>query len=123
MRKQIIFAALVGLFAIACNTTGTPVEFAKACDIENEKKTIEVSGFLDDKGSLFCSNIGGGNVKCGFRLMENKGDEKTIGADIEQGSSANNVEKLGSGYKKEDIKVRDNGGNIINMADKVKLTG
>jgi hypothetical protein len=113
----------VAVFTSACNKTGVPVEFSKACSIENEKKYIEVSGFLDDKGGVFCSNIGGGNVKCGFKLLENPGSEKSIGADIEEGTWANNVEKLGSGYKKEDIKIHDNGGNIINLADKVKLTG
>jgi hypothetical protein len=30
---------------------------------------------------------------------------------------------LKSGYKKEDIKIRDNAGNVINLSDKVKLTG
>ena len=46
-----------------------------------------------------------------------------MSADIVQGTSANNVENLERGYKKEDIKIHDNSGNIINMADKVKLTG
>lgn len=124
MKNLIILVFMfVAIFAAACNKTGVPIEFSKACSIENEKKYIEVSGFLDDKGGVFCSNIGGGNVKCGFKLLEKPGGEKSIGADIEEGTWANNVEKLGSGYKKEDIKIRDNDGNIINLADKVKLTG
>jgi hypothetical protein len=124
MKKSLILIlGFVCIFVTACNKTGVPVEFSKACSIENEKKYIEVSGFLDDKGGVFCSNIGGGNVKCGFKLLENPGSEKSIGADIEQGTWANNVEELPRGYKKEDIKIRDNSGNIINLADKVKLTG
>jgi hypothetical protein len=117
----IIFACC--MFAAACNQTGTPVEYARACDVENEKTYIEVSGFLDDKGGVFCSNTGGGPVRCGFKLLENPGAEKGFSADIEQGTWANNVEKLQSGYKKEDIKIHDNSGNIINPADKVKLVG
>lgn len=119
----ILILGFICIFVAACNKTGEPVEFSKACSIENEKKYVEVSGFLDDKGGVFCSNIGGGNVKCGFSLRENPGSENAIKADIEQGTWANNVEKLERGYKKEDIKIHDNSGNVIDLADKVKLTG
>ena len=49
--------------------------------------------------------------------------EKAMSADIVQGTWANNVEKLERGYKREDIKIHDNSGNIINMAEKDRLTG
>ncbi len=110
-------------FIAACNQTGTPVEYARACDPANEKTYIEVSGFLDDKGGVYCSNTGGGPVRCGFKLLENPGAEKGFSADIEQGTWANNVEKLQSGYKKEDIKIHDNSGNILDLNGKVKLVG
>ena len=121
--ESVLFILALSFFVSACNTVGVPVELSKACSMDYDKKVVEVSGFLDDKGGVFCSNIGGGNVKCGFKLLENPGSEKTMTADIEQGTWANNVEKLERGYKKEDIKIHDNSGNIINMAEKVKLTG
>jgi hypothetical protein len=46
-----------------------------------------------------------------------------MGADIEVGRSANTVEELAKNYKREDIKIRDHQGNVINLAEKVKLTG
>jgi len=124
MKSYLIFAVIAFCLALtACNQTGTPVEYARACDAENNEKYIEVSGFLDDKGGVFCSNIGGGPVRCGFKVRESPSAEKGFSADIEQGTWANNVEKLQSGYKKEDIKIHDNNGNIINLAEKVKLVG
>ena len=111
------------IFLASCNSKGEPVELSKACSTDYDKKYVEVGGFLDDKGGVFCSNIGGGDVKCGFKLLESPGGEKAMSADIVQGTWANNVEKLERGYKREDIKIRDNSGNIINMADKVRLTG
>jgi len=42
---------------------------------------------------------------------------------IEQGSGANTVDKLKSGYRREDLKIRDSAGNAINLAEKVTLTG
>jgi hypothetical protein len=113
-----IFSGLVFLAV----TTGVPTEFAKACSPENEKKYLEVSGFLDDKGGVFCSNRSG-RMECSFNLRETPTGEKKLSAYIETGTSANNVEQLPKGYSREDLKIRDNAGNIINLADKVKITG
>ncbi len=125
MKSYFIATALFAcyVFAFACgNKTGVPVEFSKACSPENEKKYVEVGGFFDDKGGVFCSNIGG-RMECGFTLKEKPTDEKGFTAYIEQGDWANTVEKLQSGYKHEDIKIRASDGNPINLADRVKLTG
>ena len=119
----ILFVLTAGLIMAGCNAKGVPVGLSDACSMDYDKKYVEVSGFLDDKGGIFCSNIGGGDVKCGFKLLESPGAEKSMSADIVQGTWANNVEKIERGYKKEDIKIHDNSGNIINMAEKVKLTG
>lgn len=63
-------------------------------------------------------------MECGLDLKETPAGDKKLRVEIEQGSSANTIEELPRGYKTEDIKIRDNAGNIINMAaDKVKLTG
>lgn len=122
--KKLIFVIVIAAAAASCATkTGTPVEYSKACDAGNEKKYIEVSGYLTDGKSVFCSNTGGGPVRCGYKLLDSPTAEKGFTADIEQGSGANSVEKLERGYKKEDIKIRDDGGNIIPLDQKVKLVG
>lgn len=118
-----IFTALLISFAAACNTTGVPTEFANACNPDNEKKTIEINGMIAAPKSVFCSNTGG-RMDCGFELLESPGSDKKVRLDIEQGTGANSVTKLESGYKSEDIKIRDNGGNQIGLGtDKLKLTG
>lgn len=119
----ILIVAIVS-FAIACGETkGVPTEFANACNPDNEKKYIEVSGILDQRGSVFCSNTGG-RMECGFDLLEAPASDKKLRVDIEQGSGADTVDKLERGYKKEDVKIRDNAGNPIAVgSDKVKLTG
>jgi hypothetical protein len=114
---------LCGWLAGCSPKPGTPVEYSKACSEANEKKYIEVSGYLDDKGGVFCSNIGGGPVRCGFKLLEQPSSEKGFSADIARGTSANNVEELKSGYQRSDIKIHDNNGNVINLSDKVRVTG
>ena len=122
--KAILSSALLTILLVTgCNTKGVPTEFANACALELDGKTIEVSGLLDTRSSVFCSNRGG-RMECPFDFFETAGSEKKMGADIEVGSGANTVTEIPKGFKKEDIKVRDNAGNQIALgADKVKLTG
>jgi hypothetical protein len=112
-----------GLLA-ACSPSepGVPMEFSKACAVENDKKVVEMSGFLSASVTVFCSNRSG-RMECAYKFTETPGAEKSISADIEQGSGSNSAEKLKSGFKREDIKIRDHAGNLINLAERVRLTG
>jgi len=122
--RKIIFVAMATVFAFGCGgEPGVPTEFSSACNPENEKKTLEVSGVLQSRTGIFCSNTSG-RMECGFDFFDAVGSEKKFSAEIEQGSGANTVDKIEKGFKKEDIKVRDNAGNQIALgAEKVKLTG
>ena len=125
MKYLATIAASAGvlLFA-ACSEPepGTPVEFSKACVPENEKKIIEVSGYLRPGVSVFCSKHGG-RMECGYTFVETAEARKGFSAEIELGSGANTVDKLKSGYRREDVRIRDSTGNVINPAEKVRLTG
>jgi len=110
-------------FVSACNTTGVPTEIANACNADNEKKTLEVSGYLDARTSVYCSNRAG-RMECGFDFLDAPGGTKKFGTDIEQGSGANTVDEIKGSYKKEELKIRDNAGNQVAVGtDKVKVTG
>lgn len=103
---------------------GTPVEYAKACAPENDKKNIEISGFLSPRRTVYCSNTGGGPVRCGVNLLEAPDSAKdNLSADLVRGTDANNIEEVKGSFKKEDIKIHDDNGNIVNLNDKVKVTG
>ena len=118
----VVLSLVLTAFGCGRPTTGVPVEFSNACTPENEKKYVETSGFLDSGGGVYCSNRSG-RMECSFNFKESPTGEKKFSAYIERGSSANTVEELKSGFKREDIKIRDNGGSVINLAEKVKVTG
>jgi hypothetical protein len=99
---------------------GVPVEFSKACNAENNNKTVEISGYLGRGDGVSCGEMGGYS-ECLYRLNENPTDKKGIKVGIVQGDSANQAEKLPIADK--DIKIHAADGSIINIADKVKLTG
>jgi hypothetical protein len=114
---------LSGLVLAGCKKEAVQVDLSKICAADNEKKYVVTSGYLNDGGSIFCSNIGGGRMDCGLDVIANPGGKRVFGAQIEQGSGASEIEKLPSGYKKEDIKIHDNNGGVINFSEKVTLTG
>jgi len=123
MKRIIFLASLIVLSAAACNTTGVPTEFANACAQELDGKTLEVGGILQTRGSIYCSNRGG-RMECPFDFVEAAGSDKKMTADIEVGGGANTMDEIPKGFKKEDLKVRDNAGNPVALgSDKVKLTG
>lgn len=123
--KNIYFVAvLVVAFSFtACTHEAVRFDLANACVGENDGRYVTTSGYLDPSVSIFCSNIGGGPVRCGLDLIAKKGDKRVMGADIQKGSSGDEIEELPSGYKDSDVKIHDNSGAIINLADKVTITG
>jgi hypothetical protein len=124
MKKVLVLTAMsLAVFAGCKSREAVQVDISKICSPDNEKKYVTTSGYLDDRGSVFCSNIGGGRMDCGFDVIAAPGGTRVFGGDIEEGSGANKIEKLESGYKREDIKIHDNNGNIIKLSDKVTLTG
>jgi hypothetical protein len=121
--RLLLFVTFSVMAVAACKPKPVPIDASSVCAVENEKKYVVTSGYLDDRGSIFCSNIGGGSVKCGMDVVATPNDKRIFGADILQGSGADQIEKLQSGYKSDDIKVHDDSGAAIKLSDKVTLTG
>ena len=122
MQRGLLFITLLLMFGCA-KREAVQIDIKDICTPDNEKKYVTTSGYLYDKGGVFCSNIGSGRMNCGFTVLANPGGDKVFSADIEQGSGADEVEKLERSYKKEDIKIRDDKREVINLSEKVKLTG
>lgn len=125
MRKwPIMLSFFTAMTMAACAAkNGEPVDFANACKPESDKKYYEVAGYLSPRGSVFCSNIGSSRVECGLDFLEAPGSDKKFSAEIQQGTQANSIEKLESGYKDADVKIHDINGQLINMSEKVRITG
>jgi len=123
MKPRFVAIVFSMCFVWACNTTGVPTEFANACAQDLDGKTLEVSGVLQPRTTIFCSNRGG-RMECPFDFVETAGSDKKMAADIEVGTGANTVDEIPKGFKKEDIKVHDSAGNPVALgSDKVKMTG
>ena len=125
IRTALTAFSLFGLVIIASScaeTKGTPVDFGTACAAENDGKVLEISGYLVPRKFMYCSNRGG-RMECGFDLKESPESEKVFRVDLEQGTGANTVNELASGFKPEDVKIRDKNGEEIQLSERVRLTG
>ena len=118
----ILIIFTVCCFAGCTPQQGVPTEFSKACSFENEKKYLEISGYLSPGSAVYCSNRSG-RMDCSYDFRETPTGAKRIGADLEAGTGANTAEEIKSSYTTKDIKIRDNNSQLINLAEKVKLTG
>jgi hypothetical protein len=61
--KYLVLLSLA-VFFTGCSTTGIPVEFAKACDKENDDKRVEIIGYFNNSGSAMCSSGYGNPMRC-----------------------------------------------------------
>ncbi len=119
-----IIIFLVGI-ASACAKSNVQASLLDACLPANGGKDVTTSGYLGDKGGsgVLCTNPGADRMTCGYAVLTDPDGEKVFSAFIDQGKSKNQAEKPPSGYKKEDIKIRDDKGSVISLSDKVRLTG
>ncbi len=124
-RRLAIIPAALSLALASCSSdvTGVPTDIARACDAANDGKVLEITGYADAGRSVYCSNTGGGPVRCGFDFKESAGSPRKMGIDIKQGSGANSVEKLPKSYKKSDIRIYDHGGKLLESSSRLKVTG
>src|SRR5512140_442105 len=101
--RSILILMIVAAGLYGCiKGPATDVELSKACDAGNEKKYIATTGYLDDHGSIFCSNTGG-RMDCSLDFVASPGGARVFGAEIEEGSGASEIEKLENGYKRGDL--------------------
>lgn len=122
MKSKYLVMSLA-LFALSACEEPTPVEYTQACTEAYDSKLIQTTGYLSDGGSLFCSNTRqSSTLECGFQLLAKAGDKKSLKVDIAVGNGSNQVEKIQSGYKAEDLKVHHAEGGLVDFKKPVTVT-
>jgi hypothetical protein len=112
-----IFLVAVGVFAAGCNYTGTPVEYAQACDKANDDKYVEVTGYFKNTGSAMCSKSGNGPMRCPIEFVEGPNTEKPIRVYIDKGTGNSEIDNP----EEKGLKIKDDKGEIVENTQKVKI--
>src|SRR6478736_293711 len=120
MREVICIVLLAAIYS-ACGTRAVELQPADVCSSDNAGKYVSTSGYLDDKdeAGLMCTNPGSSRMTCRYSVLANPGGAEVFSAFIEQGKSKNQAEKPSTGYRREDLKIRDDNGSMISLSDRV----
>jgi hypothetical protein len=121
MKPALIFITMF-LIAACSSKPAEQIAFPSVCKAEDEGKYVQVSGYLRDGGSIFCSDTGG-RMECSLELNEKPDGGAKLNVYIAQGSGSDSIEEFPSGYKKSDIKIHDHSGALLKLGDLVKVTG
>lgn len=118
--KNIYLLAITAaaIFAVGCNPTGTPVEYANLCDKGNDDKRVEVVGFLDNNGSAMCSSGYGHPMRCPIKFKGTLDQAQWINANIDKGSGASSIDEAEKG---KGLKIKDYKGDFVEREQKVKI--
>jgi hypothetical protein len=131
IKTVIIVVALMGMSSAACTPKLEKVEFDKACGREKVNENITVEGYISND-SISCSPDISGKRTCSFTLSENlnENEKGNIFFSLAEGRDGNQVETPESGgqkstedFSRENIKIRGGDGSIINIREKVAVSG
>ncbi len=127
MRHLLTFAAFAALAACAvllasCGSSPEPVAYDQICN-QVDGKLVQTVGYFAADSSVFCSNIGSNDVRCGLGFVPAPGQKAGFTADVAQGTGRNQVEPIPDDFAPEAIVFHAADGGEIHVGDKVSVTG
>ena len=115
------FAACAALLA-SCGTSPEPVASDQVCN-QADGKLVQTEGYFAADSSVFCSNIGSNDVRCGLGFVAAPGQKAGFTADVAEGTGRNQVEPIGDDFAPEAIVFHAADGGEVHVGDKVIITG
>jgi len=115
------FAACAALLA-SCENSPEPVAYDQVCN-QADGKVVQIEGYFAADSSVFCSNIGSNDVRCGLGFAAAPGQKAGFTADVAEGTGRNQVEPIGDDFAPEAIVFHAADGGEVHVGDKVIITG
>ena len=115
------FAACAALLA-ACGGSPEPVAYDQICN-QADGKVVQTEGYFAADSSVFCSNIGSNDVRCGLGFVAAPGQKAGFTADVAEGTGRNQVEPIPDDFAPEAIVFHVADGGEVHVGDKVIITG
>ena len=115
------FAACAALLA-ACGGSPEPVAYDQICN-QADGKLVQTEGYFAADSSVFCSNIGSNDVRCGLGFSAVPGQKAGFTADVAEGTGLNQVGPIGDDFAPEAIVFHAADGGEVHVGDKVIITG
>ena len=124
MRQLLTLAAFAACAALlgACGGSPEPVAYDQICN-QADGKLVQTEGYFAADRSVFCSNIGSNDVRCGLGFAAVPGQKAGFTADVAQGTGHNQVEPISDDFAPEAIVFHAADGGEVHVTDKVIITG
>lgn len=127
MRLLLTLAAFVAFVALAvllvsCGETPQSVAFSDVCN-QPDGKLVQTEGYFVADSSVFCSNIGSNDVRCGLGFGAEPGQKSGFTADVAEGSGPNQIVSIPDDYTPETLVFHAADGGEVHVTDKVIITG
>jgi len=127
MRQLLTLAAFVAFAACAallssCGASPESVAYTEVCN-QADGKLVQTEGYFVADSSVFCSNIGSNDVRCGLGFAAVSGQKAGFTADVAQGTGHNQVEPISDDFTPEAIVFHAADGGEVHVTDKVIITG
>ena len=115
------FAACAVLLA-SCGDSPEPIAYDQVCK-QADGKVVQTEGYFAADRSVFCSNIGSNDVRCGLGFVAAPGQKAGFTADVAEGTGRNQVEPIPRDFAPEAIVFHAADGGEVHVGDKVIITG
>ena len=127
MRHLLTLAAFAALAVCAvlltsCGSSPELVAYDQICS-QADGKMVQTVGYFAADNSVFCSNIGSNDVRCGLGFVAAPGQKAGFQADVSQGTGPNQVEPIPDDFTPEALVFHAADGGEIHVGDKVIVTG
>jgi hypothetical protein len=124
MRQLLTLAAFAACAVLltSCGDSPELVAFSQVCD-QADGKLVQTEGYFVADRSIFCSNIGSSDVRCGLGFVAAPGQKAGFTADVAQGTGRNQVEPIPDDFAPEAIVFHAADGGEVHVTDKVIITG
>ena len=124
MRHLLTFAAFAACAALlaSCGSSPEPVAYAQVCN-QADGKVVQTEGYFAADSSVFCSNIGSNDVRCGLGFVAAPGQKAGFTADVAEGTGRSQVEPIADDFAPEAIVFHAADGGEVHIGDKVIITG
>ena len=124
MRQLLTLAAFAACAAllISCGDTAELVAYNQVCN-QADGKLVQTEGYFAADSSVFCSNIGSNDVRCGLGFVTTPGQKAGFTADVAEGTGRNQVEPIPHDFAPEAIVFHAADGGEVYVTAKVIITG
>jgi hypothetical protein len=127
MRQLLTLAAFAACAACAvlltsCGASPESVVYSQICD-QADGTVVQTEGYFAIDSSVFCSNIGSNDVRCGLGFVAAPGQKAGFTADVAQGTGRNQVEPIPDDFAPAAIVFHSADGGEVHVTDKVVITG